>query len=276
MRYGIFADVHANLAALDAALAAFAEAGVDRYLCLGDLVGYGAHPNECVERVAELAPVCVAGNHDLIAVGRLSDAGCTPLARQSLAWTQRVLGDDARRYLECLPQAARVDDVHVGRIVLAHGSLSSTSEYVRTDAQAARQLSQLADAEDDARILLLAHTHLSWAYSHEAGAVLRGRAGRVDVGASGRVLLNPGSVGQSRQWSGASRVLVLDTTTSTAEFTLVSYDIAASRAALRHASLPANSIHLRPSADELARGLVLRLGRSVAARTRRAQRIHSR
>ena len=91
MRFAILSDIHGNLPALEAALELFARAGVDRYLCAGDLVGYGPFPNECVERIAELGAVCVAGNHDLIALGRLSDDRCIPLARNSLRWTREVL-----------------------------------------------------------------------------------------------------------------------------------------------------------------------------------------
>ena len=88
MRYGVLADIHGNLHALRAALGALGREGVDRYLIAGDLVGYGPNPNECVELVAGLDAVCVAGNHDLIALDRLSDERCPELARQSLRWTR--------------------------------------------------------------------------------------------------------------------------------------------------------------------------------------------
>src|SRR3954447_24462817 len=87
MRFAVISDVHANLHALDAALAFLATQDVDGYLCAGDLVGYGPFPNECVRRVAALGGPCVAGNHDLIAIGRLSDERCIPLAQASLRWT---------------------------------------------------------------------------------------------------------------------------------------------------------------------------------------------
>src|SRR5688572_30513028 len=103
MRLGVIADIHGNLHALEAAFATLNREGVDGYVCLGDLVGYGAFPNECVERVAETGAVCVAGNHDLIALGRLPDDQCIPLARHSLEWTSRQLTPASRDYLSRLP-----------------------------------------------------------------------------------------------------------------------------------------------------------------------------
>ena len=91
MRFAVIADVHANLHALDAALAFVSDQDVDAYLCAGDLVGYGPFPNECVRRVRELPGRCVAGNHDLIVVDRCGDERCVPLARTSLRWTRASL-----------------------------------------------------------------------------------------------------------------------------------------------------------------------------------------
>src|SRR3954447_12802496 len=98
MRCGVVADIHANLHALETVLAALERAGVERYLCAGDLVGYGPRPNECVARVPSLAAVVVAGTHDLIALGKLAPDGLGPLPRQTLEWTAAALDDDSRRY----------------------------------------------------------------------------------------------------------------------------------------------------------------------------------
>src|SRR4051795_1126429 len=118
MRIGLIADVHANLPALETALAALERERVDAYVCAGDLVGYGPHPNETVARVRELDPVCVAGNHDLMALGRLSEDRADSLARQALAWTRKQLDDETRAYLEALPLTAQAAG---GRVAVAHG-----------------------------------------------------------------------------------------------------------------------------------------------------------
>ena len=91
MRYGVIADVHGNLPALEAVLDALQRIGVDAYACAGDLVGYGPEPNECVETVRKLGAATVAGNHDLIALGALSEDRCERLARESLPFRSAVL-----------------------------------------------------------------------------------------------------------------------------------------------------------------------------------------
>ena len=111
MRYGLLSDVHANLQALRATVEELRRVGVDRWIVAGDLVGYGAQPNECIEVVAELDALCVVGNHDLIALGQLCDARCVRLARNSLRWTRDVLAADSRSFLAALPVCAAREGV---------------------------------------------------------------------------------------------------------------------------------------------------------------------
>src|SRR4051812_35572064 len=98
---------------------------VDAYLCAGDLVGYGPHPDECVSTIAGLGALCVAGNHDLIAIGRLSDARCERLARRTLEWTREVLTPATCAYLRQLPQTLTHAEV-----VVTHGSLHDPETHV--------------------------------------------------------------------------------------------------------------------------------------------------
>ena len=233
MRYGVFADVHANLPALEAVLDALAGEEVDAYLHAGDLVGYGPWPNECVERVASLGAVGVAGNHDLIALGRLTTERTTGAARRSLEWTRRVLSDAARAELERLPLVARVDGV-----TIAHGSLGDPERYVRTVDDGGRELEHLP--EDG--LLVLGHTHHAW-------ALVRGetRSLRAAVALEGRCLLNPGSIGQSRERRLAARFLLLDLDRREAVFRSVPYNVERARAELRRVGLPLDAIHVPPS-----------------------------
>jgi predicted phosphodiesterase len=243
VRYGVIADIHANLHALQAVLPALRREGVDRYLCPGDLVGYGAFPNECVELVAGLEAVCVAGNHDLIVLGRLSDARCIALARESLRWTRDELAADARAYLAALPERADVD----GGVVVAHGSLDDPQEYVTRSAQAAAQLAQLAQEAAGARHLLLGHTHVARAWGSRSGALDLRAGGRVSLSAPELFLLNPGGVGQSRERTLHARFLVVDLERREATFHAIPYDVEAARAALRRRGLQPASVHLPPS-----------------------------
>lgn len=262
MRYGVISDVHGNLHALLAAIDILERARVERYLCLGDLVGYGAFPNECVRRVAELGAVCVAGNHDLIAVDRLDAAGIGALARTTLAWTRTVLDPDVRERLAGLPLTVTVEP----RIVLTHGSLDDPRRYIRREADAAEQLERLAESHEAARLLLLGHTHIGRAYAERRGA-LTGRRRALALPPDERVLLNPGSVGQSRETSPHGRVLVLDTDAWEARFLAVRYDRRACRLALRERGLPERSYHRNPNAP---RPLARRAGRRARAAVRRA------
>ncbi|MFN3649547.1 MAG: metallophosphoesterase family protein [Armatimonadota bacterium] len=268
MRYGILSDIHANLPALEAAVEALRREGVDRFLCTGDLVGYGPHPNECVERVAELGAACVAGNHDLIALGRLTTDRCITLARDSLNWTREQLRDDTRAYLAALPERLEVE----GGVVLAHGSLEDPQEYVTRPDQAEEQLALLDRLHPGARMVVLGHTHRAWAFAEGEGTLARGRAAGIPLHV--RMLLNPGSVGQSRERRVAAQVLVLDLDREQAQFQAVPYDYARCREALLARGLPPKSCHLYPPpwrrvAGALYRRLA-RIMRSVRAMPQRA------
>jgi len=238
MRLGLFGDVHANLAALETALAFLGSAGVDAYVCTGDLVGYGPQPNECVARVIALGGVCVAGNHDLIALGALTADRCIPLARDSLEWTREVLDEDAHTALQGLPRVADAP----GGTVVAHGSLGDPQQYVRTARHAVAELSEAADAG----AVILGHTHSPLAVGERRGALLAGGEGVVRLLPGERHLLNPGSVGQSRERRACVRVAVLDLDRGEVTFRGLPYDVRACRAELRRRGLPARSCHLRP------------------------------
>jgi len=242
MRLGVLADVHANLPALEAALRALERAGVDRLVCLGDLVGYGPAPDAVVERIAELGVLCVAGNHDLMAVGALPMDRAGGLARRTLEWTARVLDRETRAYLERLPRLASPG----GGVVLAHGALEDPQRYVRTAQDAAEQLARLAREHPRASLLLVGHTHVAHAVGERAGRVLHGGTGEVVLPRGERALLNPGSVGQSRRFSPAARVLVLDLGARTASFEAVAYDTREARKALRAERLPRGALHRNP------------------------------
>ena len=249
MRYAVLSDVHANLPALRAVLDSLSSERIDGYLVTGDLVGYGAHPNECIDLLASLDPVAVAGNHDLIAIGALAPTRAGALARQTLAWTTSVLSPASRDYLVALPRTTVVGD-----LFLAHGSIDDPQEYVRTSQRAAETL-----ASSPTRLVLLGHTHHPWAHGLRRGTVLRDRTGVVRIGDDDRWLLNAGSVGQSRDRTQLARFAVLDLAAATVVFRAVSYDVEACRRALVHAGLPPTTYHWRPSHRRRRFRLVRRL-----------------
>ena len=257
MRLGVIADVHANLHALDAALAFLSDQDVDRYLCAGDLVGYGPFPNECVRRVLELPGVCVAGNHDLIVLGRCSDERCVPLARTTLRWTRGALDPDVRDLLAGLPLGA-VE----GGIALRHGSVTDPQQYVLTEEQAAACLRDIRREAPGVDTLILGHTHRPMAFGERSGWLLRGSTGTVALPRGEAVVLNPGAVGQSRSRDPRGRVAILDTITREAAFHAVPYDVAACRRALQDRGLPPQSCHApRSRWDDVADAVRARVRR---------------
>jgi diadenosine tetraphosphatase ApaH/serine/threonine PP2A family protein phosphatase len=198
------------------------------------------------------APVVAAGNHDLMAVGRLPTLGIGPLPRQTLEWTWGALDGDSRRYLESLPATAVAED----GIAVAHGSLDDPAEYVFDAAAARRQLTRLEGRHPDARVLVLGHTHRPLACT-EAGELPV--HGEVTMG-NARWLLNAGSVGQSRERRPLARALVVDTARRAAGFLAVEYDVRATKRELRQAGLPEHACHLPP-----ARGLRRKLKAALSA-----------
>jgi predicted phosphodiesterase len=255
MRLGVLSDIHANAQALDAALGFLAAEAVDAYICAGDLVGYGAAPNECVRRVAALGAYAVAGNHDLIAAGRLGDERCDRRARDSLRWTGAVLADDVRALLAELPVSVCVEGIAVH-----HGSLADPCEYVRTEDAALACLDELAGTASETALLVLGHTHMPLAVGRRRGMLLRGGTGTVRLLPGEPTLLNPGSVGQSRSRDPRARVMVLDLAAGSATFHAVAYDLAACRAALREHGLPPDSCHPWRSRWRVAVAALTRVG----------------
>jgi predicted phosphodiesterase len=261
-RFGILADVHGNLPALLAAVARLRAEGVERFLCAGDLVGYGPFPDECVEVIAGLDAVCVAGNHDLIALGRLSDDRCNALARNSLAWTRKRLTPASKEYLEALPVQVELDGV-----VMAHGSPDDPQRYVRDGTEAARQLAAVASRWPTA--LVLGHTHIARGWAPGGRALDTSPGSATPLPQDRPVLLNPGAVGQSRERRIRARSLVIDLREQTVAFYADAYDVGAYRRALRSAGLPPETMHLSPT---LTGRVARRLRRAAVEGIRRRPR----
>lgn len=259
MRYGVIADVHGNLPALEAAVERLEAEEVDAYLVAGDLVGYGPFPNECVSLVSSLrGVVCVAGNHDLIALGRLGDDRCIRLARETLAWTARELDPAARDFLDRLPLDARA----LAGVVVSHGAPGDPQEYVRTELRARQLLAALGERE---RVLVLGHTHEPLLVGEAALPPMMVVPRHVTgLTFDERVLLNPGSVGQSRSRDPRARFALLDVERGGVQFIAVEYDVEATRRALRDRGLPENACHLPPRS--LARRAAGRAARALLRR----------
>lgn len=243
MRVALLSDIHANLTALDAVLAALDELPrVDEVWQLGDVVGYGPDPDGVVERLASIGAHGVRGNHDAAALGGREIEWFNPDARRAIEWTRDAISDATRSWLAALPE--RSDR---GEFNLVHGSpLDPMFEYVTSAPVAAANLAALA--KRGGLHGLHGHTHYPAAWREERGRVVLTRpaaALRVAPGAAphvsldgGAALLNPGSVGQPRDGDPRASFAVIDTTARTFEWHRVAYDIAAVQARMTAARLP--------------------------------------
>lgn len=226
-RVAVITDIHANLPALHAALDRIAELGIERIYCGGDLVGYGPHPDEVCELIAERGIPTIYGNYDHAIARDLEDCGCayiTPedreLGQRSVQWTLEHTGQPAKAFMHGLPFDLRFE-VGATRVHLVHGSPRKVNEYLFED-KPASLYERLAAAEPD-DVLVFGHTHKPWVRSF--GGVL---------------FVNCGSVGKPKDGDPRGAFAVLDAGSGRLEATIerVPYDSEAVAAEVRRAGLP--------------------------------------
>jgi predicted phosphodiesterase len=233
MRLAVLSDIHANLVALDAVLSDLDGLGpVDQVWVCGDIVGYGPQPNEVISRLRERSARAVMGNHDGAAVGLVDTAWFNDAAAAAIRWTTEVVSPASREYLAALPERRVEND-----LTAVHGSPRDPIwEYVTSPGLAA-----VCMAAFETRICLFGHTHFPTIYAQTDDGVQETTG--VVVGPlplpAGRLMLNPGSVGQPRDGIPRSSYFVLDMDAETVEFRRVPYDIERTQALMREARLPA-------------------------------------
>ncbi|HPP87730.1 MAG TPA: metallophosphoesterase family protein, partial [bacterium] len=127
MKYCFIADVHSNLPALEEIISASRKFLIDKYICLGDMVGYGPYPNETVDLIKTLVFTSCGGNHDFAAIGRLEKDDFNKLARQAIEWTESVLTDTSIKYLNTLEPSKKIED----KFEIVHGALTNPlTDYI--------------------------------------------------------------------------------------------------------------------------------------------------
>ena len=238
MRALVLSDIHGNLQALEAVLGA----GVpfDQLWNLGDIVGYGANPNEVIELVRSLAVVNVRGNHDRVCCGLTSSQGFNPVAAEAAQWTQRHLNDENLEWLRETPKGpVRATD----RAMCAHGSPLHEDHYIITMRDAWAPLQRM-----ETEITFFGHTHVQGGFSQheeqweEARPQYRDRDITehfvLEVPEGTRHLINPGSVGQPRDNDPRAGFAIYDETAATVTFYRIPYDIAGAQEAIRAVKLP--------------------------------------
>ena len=233
MQVAVISDIHSNLPALVAVLSDIEtrQADVDQIWCLGDIVGYGANPDACAALTANLADVCLAGNHDLVVRGDLDIKYFTTGAEAAARWTMGVINSRTRAFLAPLQPLQR--GLPTG---LYHASpRDPVWEYVLSVDQAEACL-----AAQQERVALIGHSHVACYFSRngdDTNGALAPDGTVLEIG-EGDWLVNPGSVGQPRDGDPRAAYLLLDTESWTASFHRVEYPIHLAATAIIGANLP--------------------------------------
>ncbi len=244
MLVAAISDIHANLPALESVLADIDSTGVEEIWFLGDAVGYGAQPSECLKLIDSRCSVSLLGNHDLAALGEIDISTFSPGAARSALWTREKLTPEDSDLLREIGQASGSRE----GFGLYHASpRDPVWEYVVDADLAADNL----DAQTE-RIALIGHSHIALYFNRadqtsETSSVLGSEGSSIDL-AEGEWLVNPGSVGQPRDGDPRAAWLELDTTAPKATFHRVDYPIETAAESIREAGLPG---HL---ADRLYQG----------------------
>jgi diadenosine tetraphosphatase ApaH/serine/threonine PP2A family protein phosphatase len=229
-RYAIVSDIHGNLEALSAVFARISPD--DTVLCLGDTVGYGPNPNECLAIVRARSAATVLGNHDVGAIDSHGLAYFNPAARAAIDWTQGVLDPDHVAWLD-----AQSYEVRTPEFLLVHGAPVDYFTYILDTAVAAR-----AFAATDAPLVFVGHTHIPEYYALASdGAIDHARCrdgSSIDLRPDTRYIVNVGSVGQPRDLDPRASFVVYDPQARTVTWERVPYEIALTQEKIGDARLP--------------------------------------
>jgi predicted phosphodiesterase len=243
MRVLIISDIHANLTALEAV---FSDAGAfDAIWCLGDLIGYGPDPNECINRVKEQPNLlCIIGNHDSAVLDNLDPYTFNTEAREAIEWTKNALSESSFIFLRSLPEKTDTLNLYPdvdNQITLAHGSPRLPVWEYLLDIHTATQNFKSFDTA----YCLVGHTHLPiiFHYIEERGSarpMVPEAGNRIQL--SPRAIINPGSVGQPRDRDPRASYMIYDPYTEIIEYRRVVYDIQSVQERMRKAGLPQRHI----------------------------------
>lgn len=230
MKYGILGDIHSNIQALEAVMAHLQSVGVERLLSVGDIVGYGANPIECIDLLQSMNVVVVSGNHDQAVTGKLNDSFFNPPAKAAVTWTKELLKDDHIAWLEALPMVVVVDN----SISVAHATFyrPEAFDYIQSYLDAAESLNVLTTP-----VGFLGHSHVPAAFL-KGETLLYSGASKLNLRGISKALINVGSIGQPRDENPKAACGVYDAEAHTYELHRVTYDIDKAAKAISNAGLP--------------------------------------
>jgi diadenosine tetraphosphatase ApaH/serine/threonine PP2A family protein phosphatase len=223
-------DVHGNLESLELALSLLKPG--DELACLGDMVGYGANPNECVRLLRDRAKHAVLGNHDLAALENFGTEFFNDAARAAIEWTQTVLADDCRAWLNSLSYELRFPG-----FLMVHGAPVNYFEYILDKRAAAK-----AFERTDAPLVFVGHTHIAQYWVREPDGTIGHKhlqhGGELTLEGGRRYIVDVGSVGQPRDLNPEASIVFYEPAESRVEWTRYAYPIATVQAKIRRMHLP--------------------------------------
>ncbi|OGN88812.1 MAG: hypothetical protein A2158_03660 [Chloroflexi bacterium RBG_13_46_14] len=233
MRYAIIADIHSNLTAFQAVLDDIqTQERVDKIWCLGDIVGYGPDPHECIELLRKTDHICVAGNHDRAVIGMLDLSGFNPNAAEAVEWTIEKLSNGDITYLKNLPERIEDDD-----FLLVHGSpREPIMEYILSVSVARQNFDCFRT-----KYCLIGHTHVPQAYSLDEKnncTVNRFLPTIKLITGNTRLIINPGAVGQPRDGNPEASYAIYDNQTRVVRLRRVPYDMRLTQDRIMESGLP--------------------------------------
>ncbi len=234
MRYGVFSDVHSNLEALEACLQLFKKEKIQSFLCLGDIVGYGPNPNECVDKIAGLKKIQITGgNHDYAVAGLRDTDWFNDFAVRSINWTKRQIKNENKGFLMRLPRL-----VDASLFTLSHGSpRDPVDEYILTPRQFLDNLEFFRTP-----ICFVGHTHVPSVFYTDALGIIQQKhlddATTFEYDPQGKTIINVGSVGQPRDGDNRACCLIYDSDKHTVQTFRCPYDITSVQNKMRQNQLP--------------------------------------
>ncbi|MEW5944814.1 MAG: metallophosphoesterase family protein [bacterium] len=240
MKYVVFSDVHGNLEALERFAQRADEKGADQMVCLGDIVGYGADPNACVEFVRDRGVPCVSGNHDDVVSGLVEPDDFNPDARRAILWCRERISPRNRRFLRALEQRIVIETPR-GRTLFVHGSPADKDEYIMSGWSAMKSFGLME--REDFCCAFVGHTHQPcvwvWKAGERVGLAPYSRQHSVfSISPELRLIVNVGSVGQPRDGDPEGCFVVWDDEAGSVEFVRFGYDVAKAQEKIIRANLP--------------------------------------
>ncbi len=232
MKYALFADIHSNLEAFQAVREEFKKGKIDEYICLGDIVGYAANPNECIKLTRELNPLTIiAGNHDWASVGKTDIDYFNPIAKEAILWTQKELTEENKGFLKNLPLTKEFND-----FVIVHGSLYFPEKwhYIFTLQDTKRNFEY-----QKKKTCFIAHSHQPFIISQDReGNCETVKGTKVSLKDDYRYLINIGSIGQPRDANPAACYCLYDADKKEIEIKRTPYEIKKAQDKIIATSLP--------------------------------------